>query len=127
MVPYDAGTDSGVTHDSANVVTMPPVPIQLFSGFPLENRGVVLPMGPYEIERIDLARCDLELSQPSYVDGDMLIAQELRRVNIGTGPATVELKLYVEFPGGSDIASVVNEGADGSVVLPAGLDQDIGP
>ena len=37
LPPYDAGTDSGASYTSADVVTIPPVPIAQITGFPFDG------------------------------------------------------------------------------------------
>ena len=51
--PYDAGTDSGVTYGSGNLVTNPPEPISRITGFPLLLNDTVLPFGTFTFRRID--------------------------------------------------------------------------
>jgi hypothetical protein len=70
--------------------------------------------------------CDVDMSQAIYVNGDTVTATTLRIVNPSAGPVSIELKIWLGWPGGPPI-SVVNAGADGSVILPAGLDLDLGP
>lgn len=72
------------------------------------------------------AVCDVQLSQAIYHNGDQAIAQVWRFANQDTSPLAIELKPWFEVPGIAPI-SVLRVGADGSVVLPAGFNQNIGP
>lgn len=71
-------------------------------------------------------RCDIQMSQTSYVTGNVVVAQMLRFTNPTDVPVAIELKLWFEVPGFSPIL-FVNIGADGSVQLPAHSGQDFGP
>jgi hypothetical protein len=70
--------------------------------------------------------CQITLNQPSYRNGDRVEATMLRVANIGTSSQAVELKIWLKVPGLSPW-SLLNVGADGSVVLPAGFTQNLGP
>lgn len=72
------------------------------------------------------AVCDIQLNQATYHNGDQVIAQVLRFGNQDTASLAIELKLWFEVPGVAPI-SVLRVGADGSVVFPAGFNQNIGP
>lgn len=52
MPPWDAGTDSGVSFMSPDLVTMPRQPIMRILGFPFLNNGVVPPLGTLTFTRI---------------------------------------------------------------------------
>ena len=70
--------------------------------------------------------CDIQLNQPSYQNGETITAQVFRLANPGSEPVSVEIKFWLEIPR-IDPISLANQGADGSVVLPPGFDQDLGP
>ena len=70
--------------------------------------------------------CDIQMSQPSYVTGATVTAQVLRLANPGAAPLPIELKIWFEVPGVAPI-TFANVGADGSVVLAAGFEQNFGP
>jgi hypothetical protein len=70
--------------------------------------------------------CDIQLSQPVYDNGNVVTASTLRLANVGTATALVEIKMWFEAPGSPPIP-FVNLGADGSVQLPPGFDQNFGP
>ena len=53
-------------------------------------------------------------------------AQVLRLANPGPNPVPVEWKLWLIIPDGT-LVPIINLGADGSLVLPPGFDQDFGP
>lgn len=50
---YDSGTDSGITFNSGDQPTVPPVPIFMITDAPLGMGGVVPSMGQMVFERID--------------------------------------------------------------------------
>jgi hypothetical protein len=52
LLPYDAGTDSGVTFLSPDLATEPPVPIQEITGDPLVVGDVVPPLGTFTFTRV---------------------------------------------------------------------------
>ena len=52
LVPWDAGTDSGVTSTSADVVTAPRQPITAIVTAPLSPGGQVTPLGTFTFTRI---------------------------------------------------------------------------
>jgi len=52
LVPWDAGTDSGVTFTSADVVTSPPQPISRIVTLPLSPNGRVTPLGTFTFSRL---------------------------------------------------------------------------
>ena len=70
--------------------------------------------------------CDIQMNQSSYVDGDIVTAQVFRLANTGHAARKVEIKTWVETPDGSSLP-MVNKGADRSIILPPGYDQDHGP
>jgi hypothetical protein len=70
--------------------------------------------------------CDIQMSQPVYDNGNVVTATTLRFANQGTATVPVEIKTWLEVPG-SPLISFLNVGADGSVQLPPGYDQNFGP
>jgi len=50
--PYDAGTDSGVSFNSANAPTVPPQPIRRITERPLGNGRTAAPLGTFTFTRI---------------------------------------------------------------------------
>lgn len=50
---YDAGTDSGVTFTSPDLVSSPRGAVTRFSGFPALNNGAVTPFGSFVFTRLD--------------------------------------------------------------------------
>ena len=52
LLPYDAGTDSGVTFNSANAPTNPPRPIRRITEPPLGNGRTAAPLGTFTFSRI---------------------------------------------------------------------------
>lgn len=55
LEPWDAGTDSGATFTSADVMTAPPQPISRIVSAPLSPGGRVTPLGTFRFQRIDEA------------------------------------------------------------------------
>ncbi len=72
------------------------------------------------------AECDVLLSSSTYGNGDAVVVSTLHMANHLAHPLPVELKLWLGVPGVSPI-SVVNLGANGSLVLPTGFEQTSGP
>jgi hypothetical protein len=52
LFPYDAGTDSGRTYRSTDVVTSPPEPIRHLTGAPVVVGNAVPPMGRFVFQRL---------------------------------------------------------------------------
>ena len=52
LVPYDAGTDHGVTYASADRDARPREPIQAITGSPLDRAGSVAPVGRFTFRRL---------------------------------------------------------------------------
>ena len=58
LLPYDAGTDSGVAYTSANLDTQPPAPIEMILGYPFAADGMTAPsLGTMTFTRIDAPPC----------------------------------------------------------------------
>lgn len=89
-----------------------------FAGTAFQFNNVVVVSGPSVL-------CDTEVNHPTYVNGDQVQVPTLRFANLTTGPAAVEIKTWLGLPGST--ASVLNAGATGSLVLPAGFDANLGP
>lgn len=53
LTPWDAGTDSGSTFESADLVTMPAQPVQAIVTAPLSPNGQVTPLGTFMFVRIE--------------------------------------------------------------------------
>ncbi len=52
LYPWDAGTDSGSTYRSPDLVTAPPEPIRRLTGSPVAVSGMVPPMGRFVFRRL---------------------------------------------------------------------------
>jgi hypothetical protein len=63
--------------------------------------------------------CDMQLSQPVYVDSNVVTATTLRAANPGTAAVQLAGKLWFEAPGIPPV-SFLTPGADGSFSLPPG-------
>ncbi len=70
--------------------------------------------------------CDIHMDQSIYIGGETVTASRFSLYNPDTNPVAVECKAWLETPFGPPI-SVVNIGYDGSFVLPAGYNLDLGP
>lgn len=82
------------------------------------------PAGPITLPEIP--KCDIELDQATYTAGDTVTAASRRLTNPGADATAVEIKTWLDRPELPPV-SILSAGADGSVVLPAGFDQDFGP
>lgn len=69
--------------------------------------------------------CDIELSQPSYTSGETVRLSVFRLTNSTAEAQFYEWKLWLKAPGLPDF-SLVNQGFDSSLSLPAGFDVDFG-
>lgn len=72
------------------------------------------------------AVCDIQLNKTTFVNGDQVVASVFRFGNSQAAGLAVELKLWFELPGLAPV-SLARSGADGSVVFPAGFNQNFGP
>ncbi len=70
--------------------------------------------------------CDVQLNQDVYMAGDTVTADVFRVANPSADPRPIELKTWFGIPG-MDPLSFFRTGADGSIVLSPGFDQDFGP
>ena len=71
---------------------------------------------------------DIKLSKATYLDGETITASVFRLANPGPAPVAVELKVWLGTPiPGLAALPIFNVGADGSLVLPANLDLELGP
>ncbi|RMF86735.1 MAG: glucose dehydrogenase [Nitrospinota bacterium] len=70
--------------------------------------------------------CNIQMSQPTYRDGDTVTASVVQIANPGPSPLAVEIKVWLESPA-SELFSVLNRGADGSLLLPPETEKDFGP
>ena len=70
--------------------------------------------------------CDIEMSQSVYTSGDTVTATVWRIANLDTNPVSVEWKVWLVIPTIPPI-SIINLGADGTLVLPGGFDLNFGP
>ncbi len=75
---------------------------------------------------VSTPQCDIQLNQANYVDGETVTANVFRFANPTGVPVATEIKCWLGVPGVPPIP-VINVGADGSVVFPAGMDIDYGP
>lgn len=78
------------------------------------------------VSAVPIPVCDVQLNQLTFIDGDTATADVFRIANLTAASQAVEWKVWLGVPGFSPI-SIFNLGADGSLVLPAGFDADLGP
>ena len=70
----------------------------------------------------------IELSQPNYVNGETVTASHYRMLHSRRADSAVGLKVWLGTPiPGLPAQSVANLGADGSFVIPLGLNLEFGP
>lgn len=69
--------------------------------------------------------CDTQVSQAAYVNGDSVQVPVLRFANQTAGSIATEIKVWLGTPAGN--VSLINAGANGSAMLPSGLDVNLGP
>jgi hypothetical protein len=69
---------------------------------------------------------EIQLSKSAYSGSESVVVTDFRLRNPSAASVPVEIKVWLEMPGTSPL-SVLNLGADGSVVLPANLDVNLGP
>lgn len=70
--------------------------------------------------------CDIQLNALAYMEGDTVTATIFRIANLSDTALAIEIKTWLAVPGLSPI-SVINAGADGSLVFSAGQEIDLGP
>jgi YVTN family beta-propeller protein len=73
----------------------------------------------------DEPACNIQLNATTFVTGDQVLAQTVRITNPTPLPQAIEFKFWFEVPGQPPV-SMARGGAEGSVVLPAGLHQSVG-
>jgi hypothetical protein len=70
--------------------------------------------------------CTIQMSQASYVNGNTVTVSTLRLATPGTDAVKMEWKIWLGIPTIAPLV-IVNAGADGSLFIPAGFDQNFGP
>ena len=68
----------------------------------------------------------VRMDHMAYGNGDTVTIDLSRLANLGSSTTAVELKMWMDWPGGGPIP-FANAGASGSLVLPAGFDDTHGP
>jgi hypothetical protein len=68
----------------------------------------------------------ITMSAATYVNGQTVTAPEFRVQNPLAGPIAVRLRVWLSVPGVGEV-NLINTGADGSFILPPGLNQNNGP
>jgi hypothetical protein len=69
---------------------------------------------------------EITTDKTTYINGETIMATEFRIKNLGSLPVKTEIKVFILIPGMEPV-SVLNLGSDGSVELPAGMNQNLGP
>lgn len=118
-----------VSPDSGSAVITPAEAADLIAGhWYLNIHSANFPPGEIrgQVEISSIPVCDIQFNQRTYVDGDTVIAAVFRLGNEGPGPIAVEVKSWLTLPNQAPI-SLLNRGADGSLVLQAGTVIDVGP
>jgi hypothetical protein len=70
--------------------------------------------------------CDVALSQPAYIENEVVRISTLHFANQSASPLPVRLRLQLTIPNGI-VINVIDAGASGSIVLPAGFDRLLSP
>ncbi|MFH1026406.1 MAG: YCF48-related protein, partial [Pseudomonadota bacterium] len=68
----------------------------------------------------------VKTNKTSYADGDIVTADEFRLKNPAVTPTAIELRAWLGIPGSAPVM-LLNLGANGSFVLPAGINTNFGP
>jgi hypothetical protein len=142
LAEVSEGTDAPIAEGEFELrevkLTTGSAPLQL--GQPLEirlyNSNIVDPAFPeadlevdfdnVRLDAVALPACFIELSQSSYVDGESVVASSWRLVGSVSDPTAVEWKSWLALSD-AETVPIVNLGASGALVLPAGTDVDFGP
>lgn len=107
-------TFSGFT----NLVSVTMTQATYASGTAFQFNNLVYAIGPALL-------CDTQVNQSTYANGDTVQVPVLRFANQTPGPIATEIKVWLGTP--AEAVSILNAGATGSVVLPPGLDVNLGP
>lgn len=70
--------------------------------------------------------CDIEMNQAIYSEGDSVTADVFQLANPSAAPLAMEVKVWWDLPVGPP-STLFNLGADGSMVVPAGWEANLGP
>ena len=70
--------------------------------------------------------CNIEMSKPSYTDGEPVQITTLRYANLGEAPLGTRLRLELDLPIPRAI-SILDLGASGTFAIPAGLNVNLAP
>ncbi len=108
---YDIGTGQ------LNAVGLISTVFQVFTPFG-DLRLTELPAAPL---------CDVEMTQPAYVDGETTTLSVLRFANLGGADLPTRLIVELNYPAAAFTATAFDVGQDGSLILPTGWDIDYGP
>jgi glucose/arabinose dehydrogenase len=102
----------------------------LISSFGEDEQGEIYVVGlsgsVYRIVNSSRVSLEIQMSNSRYLEGETVTATEFRVENTRATIAKVELKVWLKVPGLQPI-SFLNLGGDGSALLPAGTNQNLGP
>jgi hypothetical protein len=70
--------------------------------------------------------CDIQMTGSAYLTGEVVTARVFRFANGNAMTVPIELKIWLGLPGIAPV-SFVNAGGTGSLSLPPGFNQDLGP
>ena len=87
--------------------------------------GAEEPLCKVNIEVPPLPKCDVQLNQVSFVEGETVTADVFRISNLTGASISTEIKIWLGAPGFPPID--VPLGADDTFLLSAGFDVDLGP
>lgn len=104
--------------DFSNLLSVTMTQATYTSGTAFQFNNLVYVTGP-------TLTCDTQVNHPTYVNGDQVQVPVLRFANPTSGPMATEIKVWLGTPAGA--VSLINVGANGSTVLPSGLDVNLGP
>jgi hypothetical protein len=92
----------------------------------LHSRNPVTgPVASLDVVQPALA-CDVEMSQPTYGNGEDVVITSLRFVNHTAAPVEARLRLQLTLPFGIT-ANALDLGAGGGFFVPASFDRELGP
>lgn len=78
------------------------------------------------VNQVGISSLIIQMSQTSYGDGQVVTATEFRLSNTAATNSRIELKVSLTIPGIAPL-SFLNFGADGSLILAPGADQNLAP
>lgn len=121
------------TYTDVDLKTSPPAPSNTIAGYFFVSEADSLGNEIFRvygsIENLSVGpfpTCDIEMNQAVYIDGDSVTADVFRLANPSGASLAMEVKVWWDLPVGPP-ASLFNLGADGSLVVPADWEVNLGP